>query len=160
MEHKFDPSKLDPEEKAALTYSHKIWDAHKIIGFGLCFLLLSRVFIEASRKKEERLITRINTALNIPVSSKEEQQDKRHYLLVKRGYVIFYILFLIMAITGLIMAFDHADLFKNIIRPVRSVHSFVQYLLFAYILAHLIGVIRADLNKQKGIVSAMINGGN
>src|SRR4051794_1609196 len=44
-EHTFNPSKLDPEAKAACTYSNKIWDAHKIIGFGLCFLLLSRVFI-------------------------------------------------------------------------------------------------------------------
>lgn len=159
-EHGFDPSKLSPERRAAFTYSHQIWDAHKIIGFALCFLLLSRAFIEVRRRKEDRLITRINAALNITVHSKEEQQDKRHYVFVKRAYLIFYFLFLIMAITGLIMAFDHTAIFENVSHTARNVHSFVQYLIYAYVLAHLIGVVRADLTEQKGIVSAMINGGN
>src|SRR4051794_13027858 len=76
-EHRFDPSKLNPEQRAAFTYEHKVWDTHRIIGFGLCFLLLSRVLIEVRRRKEDRLITRINSALNIPVYNKNEQQDKR-----------------------------------------------------------------------------------
>ena len=159
-EQRFDPSKLDPATKAAFMYRNKIWDAHKLIGFGLCFLLLSRVFIEASRAKEERLITRINKALNIPVSGKEAQQDKRHYLFVKSGYLIFYILITIMALAGLIMAFEHTPFLEGVQRPAREVHQTLQHLIYAYILVHLVGVIRADLTKQKGIVSAMINGGN
>ena len=159
-EQRFDPSKQSPEEKAAHMYADKIWDAHKIIGFGLCFLLLSRVAIEVSRNREERLIKRINHALAIQVSSKKEEQDKWHYVLVKWGYVLFYVLLLIMATTGLILAFDHAVIFKNISHPARDIHGFVQYLVYAYVLAHIVGVIRSDLVKQPGIVSAMINGGN
>lgn len=159
-EPRFDPSKLDPETRAAFTYRHKIWDVHKLIGFGLCFLLLSRVFIEVRRTKEERLITRINNAVNIPVNSNEARQDKRHYLFVKRGYLVFYGLLLLMALTGLIMAFEHTPFLEAVQRPARAVHQTLQYFFYAYVLVHLIGVIRADLTKQKGIVSAMINGGN
>lgn len=159
-EHKFDPSKQTPEERAAHTYADKIWNAHKIIGFGLCFLLVSRVFIEVTRNKEDRLITRINNAVAIKLSNKEEALDKRHYVLVKWGYVLFYIFLLIMTTTGFILAFDHVDIFKNISRPAREIHGFVQYLIYAYVLTHIAGVIRADITNQKGIVSAMINGGN
>ncbi len=157
---RFDPSTQSPEEKAAHMYSNKIWDVHKYIGFGLCFLLLARVVIEVSRNKEERLITKINKALAIKVSSKEDIQNKRHYVLVKWGYVLFYVLIFIMATTGFILAFDHAAIFKNISRPAREIHGFVQYLIYAYILAHIVGVIRSDMLEQPGIVSAMINGGS
>lgn len=160
VEQKFDPSKLDPQTKAAFFYANKIWDVHKLIGFGLCFLLLSRVAIEVSRKKEDRLLSSINRALAIPAGNSETLKDKKHYLLVKRGYLVFYFLIFLMAGTGLIMAFENAEILKSINRPAREIHSFVQYLIYAYILLHLIGVIRADLTKQKGIVSAMINGGD
>jgi Ni/Fe-hydrogenase 1 B-type cytochrome subunit len=121
--------------------------------------LLSRIVIETVVNKDDRLITRINKAVNIPIYTTEGRQDKRHYLLVKRGYVVFYSLFFVMVITGLIMSFDHTDFLKWISRPARSIHSFVQYLIYAYILTHIVGVVRADMKKQKGIVSAMINGG-
>jgi len=157
--HHFDPSKLSPEQRVTFTYRHQVWDVHKYIGFGLCFLLLSRVLIEATRNKEERLIKRIHKAVSIPVNGKDEQQDKKHFLLVKKAYLVFYILFFLMAITGLIMAFDHTAFLKPVVGSAHQIHSFVQYLIYAYILAHIVGVVRADMNKQKGMVSAMINGG-
>lgn len=156
----FDPSKLDPETRAAFKFRNRIWDAHKIIGFGLCFLLLSRIAIESARKKGERIMSRINQALSFPVSNKTEQHERKHFVWVKRSYLLFYLLFTLMAITGLIMAFEHTPLIEPVQRPAREIHQFVQYLIYGYILFHLTGVIRADLNKQKGIVSAMINGGN
>src|SRR5258708_4403126 len=42
--------------------------------------------------------------------------------------------------------------------PIKDVHSIVQYLLYTYILVHLIGVVRADIGKYRGIVSGMIHG--
>lgn len=157
---RFDPSKFDPDTRAAFKYRNKIWDAHKIIGFGLCFLLLSRVVIEVSRKKEERLITRINNAVGIPTISNESRREKKHYLLVKSSYLFFYVLLLLMSATGLLMAFDHTPFLKPFVRPAHELHEIGQYLMYAYVLFHIAGVIRADLYKQRGIVSAMINGGN
>lgn len=149
----------DQAFNVAHTYSDKLWDTHRIIGFVLCFLLLSRFFIEINQKKEEKLTTRIRTALNFHPTDPERIQERNHYVLVKRGYLVFYILFLTMALTGLVLAFEDVEFLNPLQKSVRNVHSFVQYGIYAYILLHLIGVVRADLHKNKGIVSGMINGG-
>jgi cytochrome b561 len=158
-EQRLDPSKIDPATRAARQYRHKIWEAHKWIGFGLCFLFLSRLVIEVRKNKEGRLFTRIKRAMHVPVTAKDEKDEKRHYLLSKGGYVFFYVLLLLMSLTGLILAFEHTPFLEGVQRPSREVHETLQYLMYAYILAHLVGVIRADMKRQKGIVSAMINGG-
>src|SRR4249920_3543366 len=49
----------DQAWSVAHAFSDKLWDTHKIIGYGLCFLLLSRVIIELSQNKEEKLSVRI-----------------------------------------------------------------------------------------------------
>ena len=65
-----------------------------------------------------------------------------------------------MVTTGMLIAFG-GDL--GIAGPTRhsikEVHGFVQYLIYAFVFFHLCGVIMADLDKAKGIVSGMINGG-
>jgi Ni,Fe-hydrogenase I cytochrome b subunit len=40
-----------------------------------------------------------------------------------------------------------------------SIHLFVQWLIYCYIAMHISGVVYADLNQNKGIVSGMISGG-
>lgn len=149
----------DQAFNVAHTYSDKLWDTHRIIGFVLCFLVLSRFLIEINQKKEEKLTARIRTALNFHPTDPERIKERNHYVLVKRGYLVFYILFLTMALTGLVLAFEEVAFLKPLQESFRSVHSFVQYGIYAYILLHLIGVVRADLYKNKGIVSGMINGG-
>jgi cytochrome b561 len=156
---KFDFSKLPVEQRVAFGLRNKVWDTHKIIGFGLCILLLSRMIIEVRTQKEGRLLSKIHYALNFKSGDKNGPTDKQHFLLVKRGYLVFYLLILVMACTGLIMAFEHTAPLKSMQRPAREIHEFFQYLVYAYVLFHLAGVIRADMTRQKGIVSAMINGG-
>jgi Ni,Fe-hydrogenase I cytochrome b subunit len=63
-----------------------------------------------------------------------------------------------MAITGLILAFEDVDFLKPFHKTASNLHSFFQWGIYAYILLHLIGVVRADLKKNKGIVSGMIHG--
>jgi Ni,Fe-hydrogenase I cytochrome b subunit len=43
-------------------------------------------------------------------------------------------------------------------KTILQIHSFLQYLIYSFILVHLVGVIRADLDKHRGIVSGMIHG--
>jgi Ni/Fe-hydrogenase 1 B-type cytochrome subunit len=151
------------EEQAwsvAHAYSDKLWDTHKIIGFVLCFLLLSRVIIELFQHTHEKLKFRIQTALNFHPKEEKDILDRNHYILVKRGYLVFYFLFLIMALTGLVLAFEDIEWLKPIHKTASSIHSFVQYGIYAYILVHLIGVVRADIYQTRGIVSGMINGSN
>jgi cytochrome b561 len=149
----------DQAWSVAHMYSDKIWDTHKIIGFVLCFLLLSRMIIEFRQDTNEKLSVRIRTALNFRPVNEKDIMERNQYVLVKRGYLLFYSLFLMMALTGLVMAFEDLEFLKPLHKTASSVHSFFQYGIYAYILLHIIGVVRADLNKNKGIVSGMINGG-
>ncbi|MEO6915409.1 MAG: cytochrome b/b6 domain-containing protein [Chitinophagaceae bacterium] len=138
-------------------YNDKLWMLHKYIGYGLSFLLLSRVFIEIFHSKEEKLSAKIKNALNVP-GRLFAFSDKSHYLMAKAGYLFFYSIFLVMALTGLGLAFEDVPFLKEIHGPIKSVHSFVQYLIYFYIIAHLIGTVRADVTSHSGIISGMING--
>ena len=138
-------------------YSDKLWMAHKYIGYALSILLLMRILIEIFNPKKERLATNIKTALSYK-SSQLANADSRHYLVVKYGYLFFYAMILTMAITGLGLAYEDVPYLRAIHKPLSQVHSVVQYMIYFYILAHLVGVIRADATFKKGIVSGMING--
>ena len=135
-------------------YSDKLWTLHKFIGYGLSFLLLFRIIAEVTISKEKKLAARIRAALNYPA----ETIDRKHNLLVQYGYVIFYTLFIVMSVTGLILAFEDVKWLDPLHQLAENVHSIVQYGLYAYIVIHIIDVIRADLTKYRGIVSRMING--
>jgi cytochrome b561 len=148
----------DQARGVAHAFSDKLWDTHKFIGYGLCFLLLSRVVIEVSQKKEEKLSMRLRKALNYHPLTENDISERNHYILVKRGYLVFYFLFLCMGLTGLILAFEDVEFLRPLHKTASSLHSFFQWGIYAYILLHLIGVVRADLNKSKGIVSGMIHG--
>jgi cytochrome b len=50
-------------------------------------------------------------------------------------------------------------LFRSWHHWISIVHQTVQYFIYAFILIHLMGVIRADLGRHKGLVSGMIHGG-
>jgi cytochrome b561 len=139
-------------------YSDKLWMAHKYVGYGLCFLLLSRFMIELAQPGEAKLRIKIKRAMGLRDNSPLQKEERRHDLMVKAGHLFFYLLFLTMAVTGLGLAFEHSPLLKDIQDPIKEVHSLVQYLVYAYILVHLIGVIRADVGKYPGTVSGMING--
>ncbi len=135
-------------------YSDKLWDIHKLIGFGLSFLMLWRIIAEVTIAKEKRLKTRIQHAMRL----KDDSSEKKHYLTVQYSYIVFYILFLAMVITGLILAFEDLEWLKAIHKPAKNIHGFIQYGLYAFMALHIIGVIRADITKYSGIVSRMING--
>jgi Ni,Fe-hydrogenase I cytochrome b subunit len=150
---------IDQARGVAHEFNDKLWNIHKIIGYVISFLLLSRIVIELSLSREERLRNKIKGALKYPFGNGIQRNDRRHYLIVKYGYFIFYCIILVMAVTGLGLAFEDVPFLKTYHRLIKSIHSFTQYLIYFYILTHLIGVIRADLTNNKGIVSRMINDG-
>jgi Ni/Fe-hydrogenase 1 B-type cytochrome subunit len=149
----------DQAGNVAHEYSDKMWNWHKFLGYGLCFLLLSRAVIEVAQPTEEKLKVKIKRALGFAPISEEDKKDKKHYIWVKRGYLLFYLGLFIMALTGLGLAFEDVPLLKDWHKGITTIHSFVQYFIYAYILFHLIGVIITDSGKNKGIVSGMIHGG-
>ena len=147
----------------AFSVSHsnddKMWDFHKLVGFVLAFLLFSRIIIEVVQPSDEKLMVRLKKSLNLNAATPEDQKLKKHYLTVKRGYFVFYILLLVIVLTGLGIAFGHDVAFlDHNHRLIMKIHSFCQYLMYGFVAVHLGGVIIADLTHSGGIVSGMING--
>ncbi len=141
------------------SYDDKMWDFHKLVGFVLAFLLFSRIIIEVVQPSDEKLMVRLKKSLNLNAATPEDQKLKKHYLTVKRGYFVFYILLLVIVLTGLGIAFGHDVAFlDHNHRLIMKIHSFCQYLMYGFVAVHLGGVIIADLTHSGGIVSGMING--
>lgn len=148
----------DQARGVAHAFNDRLWEWHTYLGYVICGFLVARVVIELSLSREERLATKIRKAIAIKRSFPQESETQRHYLQVKWGYVVFYCLILTMALTGLGLAFEDVPFLKNIHGTIKQVHSFVQYLIYGFILLHLSGVILADIGKHRGIVSGMIHG--
>ena len=148
----------DQARAVAHEYSDKIWMLHKYVGYGLCFLLLCRVVIEVTQANEEKTTTKLKRALGFDAKTDSEQEEKKHYLFVKRGYLLFYLLFFIMALTGLGLAYEDLQILDPIHDSLKNLHKYTQYTIYVYILVHLIGVIRVDVGEHRGIISGMIHG--
>lgn len=148
----------DQARSVAHEFNDKLWNLHKLIGYVLSALLFSRLLIEIFQPREERLRNRLKKALGFRSVIPIEQIENRHFIGVKYTYIIFYGLFLLMALTGLVLAFEDVPVLKEIHRPAKQLHSFLQYPIYGFIVIHLFGVIRADLGHHKGLVSGMIHG--
>lgn len=149
----------DQARAVAHEFNDKFWMLHTYIGYVLCGLLLSRILIEIAQPREEKLTVRLKKALGFRPGNALEKTGKQHYVQVKTTYLVFYLLIFTMALTGLGLAFEDVPFLKGIHRAIKQVHSFVQYFIYGFILIHLAGVIKADLdNKHSGLVSRMIHG--
>jgi Ni,Fe-hydrogenase I cytochrome b subunit len=122
---------------------------------------LSRIPIELTLPGEEKMSTRIKNALGLYRSGEVNKKESGHYLRVKVSYLLFYLLLLCMAITGLGLAFGRElGLSRELHGTIKEIHSFGQYLMYAFVLIHLCGVVVSDNTTNKGLVSGMINGNN
>jgi cytochrome b561 len=140
-------------------YQEKMWEVHKLVGLGLALLVFSRLMIELMQPEEEKLRNRLKMAAVLYKQNDGNKAEYRYYLIVKRTYLLFYLLLFLMALTGLGLVFGQdVEFLRQIRKPLKNIHGLIQYLMYAFVFFHLCGVIIADLGKAKGIVSGMING--
>lgn len=140
--------------------SDSVWEIHTYFGYTLAALFLFRLILEFFQLADQKFIRKMKSAYLQFQTTKKQREIARHELAVKVIYAAFYLLLLIMVVTGLFLAFE--DLlapYKAIRHSVKEVHSFCMYLVLAFIAVHLIGVFLAERKDSKGIVSDMINGG-
>jgi cytochrome b561 len=152
-------------EKQATSFAHalsdKVWDIHIYFGYGLAVLLLFRLILEFFQLADQKFIRKLKSAYNQFQTTKKQREEARHEFVVKSIYALFYVLLIIMVITGLSLAFeDELAVLKPIRHSIKDVHGFCMYLVLAFIAVHLAGVYLAERKESKGIVSDMINGGN
>jgi Ni,Fe-hydrogenase I cytochrome b subunit len=142
-------------------YDDKMWDLHKLLGYGLVILFISRVVIEFTLPKKEKNPARISKALMAYLQASDPllKKELRHYLVVKWSYMLFYGILFLMAVTGLIISFGgDLGISSQSRHTVKEIHGFIQWIVYAFILFHLAGIILAEVGKAKGIVSGMIHG--
>ena len=140
-------------------YEDKMWDVHKLVGYGLALLLFARIVIEFTQPEEEKWRSRLKKAKELRAENDSNKAEYNHYLKVKMSYTIFFLILLGMALTGLGMAFGRDLGFsRGIHGGLKNIHAIFQYLMYTFIVLHLAGVIIAENGKIKGIVSGMING--
>jgi Ni/Fe-hydrogenase 1 B-type cytochrome subunit len=140
-------------------YEDKIWGLHKWVGYALALLLFSRIIIELAEPAEEKSISRIKNALGLYRINNINRPEYLHYLRVKFGYLMFYLLLFCMTITGLGLAFGrNLGFSRELHGTIKEIHSIGQYFMYAFVIIHLGGVIIGENSKIKGVVSGMING--
>jgi cytochrome b len=139
----------------------QVWNIHIYFGYGLAALLIFRLVLEFFQLADQKFIRRIKIAYFQFKTIKKNREIARHEFAVKSIYAVFYILLIIMVITGLSLAFEDALVaLKPIRHTIKDIHGFCMYLILAFIAVHVAGVYLAERKKSKGIVSDMINGGN
>jgi|SRR3569833_116750 len=136
----------------------RVWDIHVYFGYCLAALLLFRLLYEFFTG-DKKLVRQIKTAYS-HYKNGRNRLIARHELVVKSIYATFYLLLIIMAVTGLCLAFDDDIPALHKIHAIREIHSFCMYLVLIFIVVHLAGVFLAERKDSKGIVSDMINGGD
>ena len=72
-------------------YEEKVWDVHKLLGYGLAFLFLARIVIEFTQDNDEKVRTRIKRAIELKKNA-DNKAEYTHYLRVKLSYAIFFLL--------------------------------------------------------------------
>ncbi len=140
-------------------FSDKLWVVHAYIGFGIAALLVFRIILEFILSSQDRLGYKLKSYLTAA-----RFNTCRHNKLIKITYAVFYFLVLVMAVTGLSVAYqnDLPVLKGNVaaVRLVLDIHYYTMYPIIAFIAAHITGVILAERKDNPGIVSGMINGGS
>ncbi len=143
----------------AFALSDKVWAIHTYLGYTLVALFLFRILIELLGLADKTLIHKISVAKRSFLSIKENRIASRNEMLIKTSYALFYVLLMVMVVTGLALAFrDNIPALRSM-HFIKEIHGFTMYLILAFIVIHLAGVFIGEKRRHKGIVSDMINGG-
>jgi Ni/Fe-hydrogenase 1 B-type cytochrome subunit len=137
----------------------KVWELHTYIGYILAGLVAFRLILELFQVADQKLIRKMKTAYRDYYVIKQNREIAFHEFWVKTLYAVFYIMIIVMAITGLCLAFEDDYEWLHSIHAFRQVHAFTMYLILAFIVIHIAGVFLGERKRSKGITSDMINGG-
>jgi cytochrome b561 len=123
-----------------------MWEWHILLGYALVILLVWRVqlfFTNSGNLNYQNL--------------KEETLFKK---MVKLGYIGIYVVLVFMAISGLMIHFHEAlALTKDTAHKIKEIHELVFYAVLIFVPLHIIGVVIAENQDEKGIISDMVHGG-
>jgi Ni,Fe-hydrogenase I cytochrome b subunit len=149
----------DQSRSVAFALSDKVWVIHTYLGYTLAALFLFRIILEFFQLADQKLIRKIKNARSSFLLRQENRLAARNEMLIKTLYAIFYVLLMVMVVTGVCLAFEDDIPALHSMHFIRDIHEFTMYLILGFIVIHLAGVFLGERKKHKGIVSDMINGG-
>jgi cytochrome b561 len=135
-----------------------MWEYHHRFGVALAILLVVRVVIALVTKRQP-LRDALRGFQAASAASGKDKAERQHFALVSAGYVAFYLSTLFMVVTGLAMLnAARLGLSKGTTSLLKENHELMLWFFVVFVGVHLIGVVRAELTRYRGIVSAMISG--
>lgn len=153
------PISPDLIQNMAKSIRNLVWDWHYVLGYLLAGLLGLRIFIALYYRDFpiKAAWVGVRACVDCPI---DERREALHYTLVKFGYLAFYLVSLVMVLTGFAMRFSkEIALPKSAISVIHSIHEFLLWFFITFVVVHLIGVILGEVTRYRGIVSNMIHGG-
>jgi cytochrome b561 len=142
------PVTQDQAREAGHALVEGLWVWHVNLGYALAALTLARgiVFVMDARKKK-------TTPAASPAWS-------LHQKLVKASHAAFYVALVVMVTTGLVLELEHTlPIGWTVVQAMKGVHVRVMWAVIAFIVVHVVGVIRSEHREDPGLVSEMIHGG-
>ena len=140
--------------------SHRIWDWHIWMGLALAACWLGWTLMQALDPAGRRFGARLQaTAQRAGLVPPAERGGARQALFAKLTYAVFYLAVTVMVVTGLALTWaDDVAWLGNLEHSVKEVHNVTMFVIIAYIVVHVVGVVRAELTKDKGLISRMVSG--
>jgi len=150
----------DQVRPVAFGLADQVWAIHTYLGYVLAGLFLFRVGLEFFELSDKKLIRKIKSARESFLQRKEDRIASRNEMLIKTLYALFYLMLVVMVITGLSLAIgEYVPALKQL-HLIRDIHEFTMYLILGFTAIHLVGVVLGERKQHKGVVSDMINGGD
>jgi Ni/Fe-hydrogenase 1 B-type cytochrome subunit len=140
--------------------SERMWDWHIAIGLALAAFWLYWLVIQLTAPAEQRFGTRLlAVARYYRLAPPAERSEAQHTLVVKLSYLAFYLFISVMVLTGLAPTWaDDVAWLHGIEHAVKAIHNVTMYLIIAFVLTHIVGVVWAEITKDHGLISRMVGG--
>jgi len=155
---------LTEKQARSLTHiiSERIWEWHIYLGLALAAFWLLRVVLEVRGPSELRFSARLlAVARRYRLAPADDKSDAASALFTRSTYALFYLFLTVMVLTGLVLTYhNEVAFFDQIEHTAAEIHNVTMYLIIAFFVVHVVGVVWAEVTKDHGLISRMVGGAN
>jgi len=138
----------DKAKEIAKIFRDNMWQWHYYLGFFFIGLLAFRLYAFVTKRDK------------FP-SCKAKEAPSKEFAAVKYAHAFFYVVALYMAFSGLAMYYREAlGISKESLSLVKELHELAFWFFAVFIVAHIAGVVKAEVGSDKGLISEMFSGGD
>ena len=120
-----------------------MWEWHIILGYALVFLVVYRIYLYFTNSTNKESFSSLDL----------------HKKAVQILYYVFYATLFFMAASGIFLEFyKELGVSKDFAHDIKEIHELVFNFILFFVVAHIGGVVMAELKDEKGIISNMISG--